>query len=270
MENNPIAHMLRASTIIDLSLTLADDLPCYWPGAAHYRHVTDHRYADVADARGNREWSGVPYTTSIVELDEHTGTHFDAPAHFIAPPNSGLSNAGKAGELTTDKIALEQFIGPAAVIDVTYLLGSTGPGQSPVIEPAVVVDFEKAHGAVSQGDVVLFYSGWDRHYLSGRGGDTYVHDPVALGTAPGWPAPSPETIALLVERGVRCVGTDAVSMGPLEDTVPTHIVGLENGMVYVEALCDLGRLPARGATFIFLPLKIAGGSGGPGRALAII
>jgi len=270
MEDSPIAAILRSSTIVDLSLTLAEDLPCAWPGAASYRHVTDHWYAAGGDVPAVREWSGVPYTTSVIELDEHTGTHFDAPAHFIAPPSSGLANAGESGDLTTERIELEQFIGPAAVIDVTSLLGSVGPGLSPVIEPAAVTDFEQRHGEIAPGDIVLFRTGWDAHYRPGRRGDAYVHDPVVLGSAPGWPAPSPETIGLLVHRGVRCVGTDAVSMGPVEDTVPTHIAGLESGMVYVEALCGLGQLPERGATFIFLPLKIAGGSGGPGRALAII
>ena len=75
---------------------------------------------------------------------------------------------------------------------------------------------------------------------------------------------------LLGERGVLCVGTDAVSMGPAEDGRATHIAGLSRGMVFIESLCHLKELPSHGATFVFLPLKIANGSGGPGRAVAFM
>lgn len=257
---------LRGSTIVDLTLLLAEDLPCSWPGATPYRHTRDHWF-EPSTHGGARRWSGTPHHTCVLELDEHTGTHFDAPSHFVAPPGSGLPNEGPSGVLTAEQIPIDQLLGPAAVVDVCSLVGQATPGASPRINPGSLSEFERAHGALRPGDIVLFRSRWDRRYGAG---DRYVRDPLVLGTEPAWPAPSPETIALLVERGVRCVGTDGVSMGPADDPMPTHLVGLHAGMVFVEALCNLDRLPARGAGFVFLPLPIKGGSGGPGRALGFV
>lgn len=265
-----LAAVIRASTIVDCSLVLAEDLPCSWPGAVRYRHTTDHWFETKDWRTPLRRWSGTPYHSCVVELDEHTGTHFDAPSHFIAPPGSGLPNEGTTGELTADRIPLEQFIGPAAVIDVQSLVGQAEPGTSPRIGPAAIADFEAEHGRIAVGDIVLFCSRWDARYQAGGAGDRYVNNPLVAGNEPAWPAPSPEAIEVLLERGVRCVGTDGVSMGPVDDAAPTHVVGLGAGMVFIEALCQLDQLPPRGATFVFLPLKINGGSGGPGRALAII
>ena len=130
--------------------------------------------------------------------------------------------------------------------------------------------WEKEHGDIVPNDVVLFRSDWDDRYVTGPEGQRYVHRPLVFGDTPAWPAPSADAIEFLSARGVRCVGTDAVSMGPAEDGRATHVAGLSAGVVYIEALGSLKELPSRGATFVFLPLKIAGGSGGPGRALALI
>lgn len=72
------------------------------------------------------------------------------------------------------------------------------------------------------------------------------------------------------ERGVRCVGTDGLSVGTAHDGVPAHLAGLSRAMVFREALTNLAALPLRGAYFIMLPLHIEEGSGGPGRAVAIL
>ncbi len=267
-----LAQAMRSSRVVDLSLTLSEDLPCAWPGAMQYRHTVDHWFETTAAGNGPRLRcrTGVPYHTAAVGMDEHTGTHFDAPAHFVPVPGSGLPNAGPAGSITGDRVPLEQFIGPAAVVDVRSVRGSAGPGCSPRIEPGLITDWEAANGAIAPGDVVLFRGDWDEHYVPGPAGRTYVVEPLVFSSVTAWPAPSPETIELLLERGVRCVGTDSVSMGPAEDAAPVHVLGLSAGMVYIEALSHLGELPARGATFVFLPVKIGEGSGGPGRALAFI
>jgi isatin hydrolase len=267
-----LAMAMRSLRVVDLSVTLSEDLPCAWPGAMPYRHSVDNWFETTSGTNGPRLRSrnGVPYHTNSVGMDEHTGTHFDAPAHFIPAPGSGLPNAGPAGSVTGDRVPLEQFMGPAAVVDVRSILGNGEPGCSPRIEPGLVVDWEAANGAIAPGDVVLFRGDWDDHYLPGPAGRTYVVDPLMFSRGTAWPAPSPATMELLRDRGVRCVGTDSVSMGPAEDAVPVHVLGLAAGMVYIEALSHLRDLPARGATFIFLPIKIGEGSGGPGRALAFI
>ena len=75
---------------------------------------------------------------------------------------------------------------------------------------------------------------------------------------------------LLVERGVKLLGTDGGAMGPCEDDYPPHIIGLKSGMMFVEKMTNLSKLPVRGSIFMFLPLKIEGGSGGPVRAIAFV
>lgn len=73
---------------------------------------------------------------------------------------------------------------------------------------------------------------------------------------------------LIMERGVRCVGTDGASMGSAHDGAGVHYAGLAERVAYVEALGHLELLPVRGAFFCFAPLKIARGTGAPGRAFA--
>jgi isatin hydrolase len=97
-----------------------------------------------------------------------------------------------------------------------------------------------------------------------------MHGSLVTGEHPGWPAPAPETAVYLYESGVKTVGIDAPSIGSAHDGVPVHQEGLGRGMRYVEILTNLGALPARGAYFIFMPVKIADSSGGPGRAMALL
>ena len=117
---------------------------------------------------------------------------------------------------------------------------------------------------------MLFLTGWDRYYVEGEEGARYMHGSLVTGKAPGWPAPSPETTIYLHERGVKTIGIDAPSIGSAHDGVPVHQEGQSRGMRYVEILTNLGELPVRGACFIFMPVKIAGSSGGPGRAMALL
>src|SRR5665213_1190303 len=268
MATNNFAGLINSSTIIDLSLTLSEDLPCWWPSAVRYRQTNDNWFGDADGPAPLRRRTGGAYRTNALELDEHTGTHFDAPSHFIPPPYSGLPYAGPAGAITCDRVELTQLIGTAAVIDVRTLVGTSGPGTSPRIEPTHVTEWETEHGRLEPGEIVLFFSGWDERYLPGEAGKDYVENPFVFRSTPAWPAPTPSTIELLLGRGIRCVGTDGVSMGSAEDGGPTHVVGLSAGMVYVEALCHLDAVPTRGALFLFLPIKLGGGSGGPGRAVA--
>ena len=145
-----------------------------------------------------------------------------------------------------------------------------GPGVSPVIGPDLLESFEDEHGAVEAGDVVLFRSGWDRFYQPGEAGAPYCHDPLVTRSGPGWPAPEPPVMQLLLDRGVRCVGTDSPSMGSSHDGAPVHVLALSQGVCFVEALTHLDRLPARGAWFCAAPVNLARGTGAPARAFALI
>jgi kynurenine formamidase len=257
--------------VVDLTLTLAEDLPCHWSTHQPFQHKT---WTWFGTRRGpaasvyNR--TGAPYATKWMAIDEHTGTHFDAPSHFVPPPDSGLPGAHPAGAITADRVPVAQLMGPAAVLDVTGPSGAEQAGISPEIGPEVITGWEARYGRLRPDDVVLFHTGWDRFYRRGPEGDAYLFDVIVAGRRPGWPAPAVSAMELLVERGVRCVGIDAPSMGLAHDGAAAHLSGLGAGVVFVECLTGLAAVPPRGAWFCFLPLKVENGTGAPGRAIALL
>jgi kynurenine formamidase len=254
--------------VLDLTLLLAEELPCWWATHMPFQHKTFNYFADRSDDAAPLLSRTGPYQTRWLLIDEHTGTHLDAPAHFVPPPGSDLPHAGEPGAVTVDRVPLEQLGGPAAVIDVPEDLPGSAPGVSPAIGPEVLEEHERRFGPVEPGTVVLFRTRWDRHYQPGDAGNGYCFDALVTKTGPGWPAPEVPIMTQLLGRGVRCVGTDAPSMGSAHDGAPVHVAGLSAGAVFIEALTGLDRLPPRGAYFLFAPLKVARGSGAPGRALA--
>ena len=268
MGDDPVEH--RPGTLVDLTLLIAEELPCYWATHMPFQHKTFNYFADRPDQAAPLLRRTGPYQTRWMLIDEHTGTHVDAPAHFVPPPGTGLPHEGDAGRVTVDLLPLEQLCGPAVVIDVPEDLPGAAPGVSPIIGPGLIEDFERAHGEIRPGEVVLFRGRWDRHYAPGDAGAAYCAAPLVTRTGPGWPAPEPPAMELLLDRGVRCVGTDSPSMGSSHDGGPVHVTGLSAGACYVEALTNLGALPTRGAWFQFAPLRLARGTGAPGRAFAYL
>jgi kynurenine formamidase len=138
-----------------------------------------------------------------------------------------------------------------------------------LITAEAIADWEISHGAIRDGEVVLLRTGWDQYYVEYPAGSRYSRD-VFLRQVPGWPSPTPDAIELLNERGVKTLGTDGPSIGPAHDPNPSHWAGLRRGMNYIEGLANLSSLPERGGYFVFLPVKIAHSSGGPGRAFAYL
>lgn len=243
-----LAAALRACELVDLTVTIAEDLPCSWPTHMPFQHKAFHTDAS--------------YETRWLLMDEHTGTHFDAPSHFV-------TEDGEAG-WSTDRVPLEQLFGPAAVVDVSNLAGTGEPGTSPRIDADRLAAWESEHGRFEENEIVLLRGDWDERYRPGRDGFAYAADALVSHSGPGWPAPTAEAIEHLLARGVRCVGTDGVSIGAADDGEPAHTAGLAAGMVFVEALCNLAQLPPRGVLFLFLPIKVRDGTGGPGRAVAFV
>jgi isatin hydrolase len=156
------------SRLVDLTLLLAEDLPCWWPTHLPYQHKTFNYFADRRDDAAPLLSHSGPYQTRWLLIDEHTGTHVGAPAHFVAPPGSGLPHAGEAGEITVDRVPLDQLTGPAAVIDVPEGLPGAAPGVSAAIGPEVLDEHEWRFGPIDPGAVVLFRTGWDRPTSRGR------------------------------------------------------------------------------------------------------
>jgi isatin hydrolase len=263
------AALASGVTVVDLSLTIAEDLPGNWPTHVPFQQKIFNWFASWPGELSPVSDRGGPYQTRWMLIDDHTGTHFDAPSHFIPPPDSGLPNASAAGLVSGDVVELDQLMGTAAVIDASGLVGQGGPGRSALVTAESVRAWEYEHRRLRSGDVVLIRTDWDRKYLTGAEGAGYAYDVVVSRTAEGWPAPDEDTIELLLERGVRCVGIDAPSIGAVHDPIPVHVRGLGGGAVFIEGLANLAELPATGAYFVFLPVKVRGATGGPGRAIGL-
>jgi kynurenine formamidase len=236
---------------VDLSVRIAPDVPAVWPGNPELRSETFHWFDDPQ-----------PYFNRCLTMDEHIGTHWDAPAHF-------LEDHAERGLCSTDDVPLERLVVPAAVIDATHLQGKR-PGESPRISADAIRLWEAEHGSLEPGDAALVHTGWsDRFYQPFPAGRHFAED-VVDGRSPAWPALSDEACELLLDRGIVLVGFDTPSAGAWDDVASAHRILLGQNVVVVENLIGLGALPAKGATFVFLPLKLAGGSGAPGRAIALV
>jgi kynurenine formamidase len=229
---------------------------------------------------------GGPWKSEFKTLDEHPGTHFDAPMHFVPPPGFKISDYNGKGmqeraanyekkwgklphsTMTADKVPIEWFCGPLKVVDVGLMEGTAGPGKRPSIGVDVVKAFEAKHGSLKPGDVVLLRTGYDdKYYVPFPEGSRCVAD-VLGGKAEGWPSPSAELVDYLSKKGVMNMVADIPSMGG-EDWYEAHVLGLGRGMIYVEMVMNTPNLPNTGGFFIYLSPKTVG-SGMAGRAIAIL
>jgi kynurenine formamidase len=285
---NPLAGRLiaaaRKKRAVDLSVGLADDLPTTWPG----RGVGNHRQPYMTIRFGLNPNTRAAFPMHM--LDSSAGTHLVPPSYALPP--AGFDNAGYAPQVrgwlaeyekkhglrgtsnvTADKVPIAQTCGPARVLSVKNLLGSTKKAAwpaSPEITAADLRAYEKEHGELKAGEIVLFHSGWtDQYYKRLPKGSACMEDPLN-GKREGWPAPGPEAIGYLASKGIRCVGTDAPTLGGVEEkrALMTYWLLGSKGMVGVEMLTNLAALP-RGAYFLFAAVKIKDCHGGPGRAIAL-
>ena len=247
---------------VDLSLLVAPEFPCSWPGAGPGFQINHYRRIGPLSA----------YNSEILTLDENVGTQFDGPTHSVAPPDSGKPNAGRYGLISGDKVPAWQFVGEACVIDNRELLDAAPDGHSALVEAKHVQAWEKRHRPLGLGDVVLFYSGFsDRYYRSFPSGRGFIADALE-GRKPGWPDPSPQCMEYLATRKVMTLGTDSPSMGPIPGPIAedTHFAGLKHGMIWTEGATQLGKLPVTGAFYCTVGLKHSGGIGAESRAFAIV
>lgn len=257
--------------VLDLSVLVAENLPGHWGANPPLQRWTNNWFAPTKNSYGTPMPSEGPYYSQRYVIDEHTGTQSDYPAHFVPPPTSGLPGAGPMGDLTGDKYPLDRMMGPAVVIDVTAIRDKAENGKSAQITLDMVKEWEKANGGIKAREVVLFRSGYtDAYYKPLPEGLRLTYHPVVAKTAPGWPAPAPEVMEYLHGKGVWHLGTDGPSMGPSEGGQIVHQAGLKHGMSWEEMLIGLDKLPARGAFYIALGVKVKDMSGSITRAAAFV
>jgi len=198
---------------------------------------------------------GYFYAANTLSTPEHGGTHLDAPIHFFE------------GGRTNEQIPLEQLIAPAVVIDVTARATADRDYRATRDD---VLQFEKAHGPITRGTIVLLRTGWSRHWPNAKAylGDDTPGDASKL----SFPSFGADAARLLVdERGAAALGIDTASIDYGRSTdFQVHRIAAAQNVVGLENLTSLDRLPPRGALVIALPMKIEGGSGGPLRAVALV
>jgi kynurenine formamidase len=192
-----------------------------------------------------------------IHTGEHTGTHVDAPAHWVT---------GRDG-WTIDQVPPERLVGPAIVVDV-----STEAAVDPdfLLEPEHLEEWESEHGRIPDGAWVLLRTGW-----SARGGsqEEFLN---ADEHGPHTPGPSVAAARwLAAERaitgfGVETVGIDAGSAGGMDPAFPAHYFLLGAGKLGLTQLQQLDRLPTTGALLVVQPLRLVGGTGSPARVLALV
>lgn len=266
-------HALFADhDVVDLSVLVSETLPAHWGTYPAFQRWTYNWFTPRTSEYGTvAAPSDGPFYGQRYIIDEHTGTQTDFPAHFVPPPGSGLPHAGPMGALTGDKYPLDRMMGPAVVIDVTDRIDAAPGGESALITVADVQAWERRHGEIKPGEVVLFHSGYtDRYYKPLPEGLRLTFEVVVTKTKPGWPAPEPAVMDYLHGKGVWHLGTDGPSMGPAQGGQATHVAGSRHGMSWEEMLTNLGKLPPRGAFYVALPLKIVDQSGSPTRAMAFV
>jgi kynurenine formamidase len=185
---------------------------------------------------------------------EHGGTHLDAPVHFAADRS------------TADRVPLRHFAAPAVVLD---LRAAAARDPDALLGADGVTAFERAHGAIAPGTIVLVRSGWSARWPDKKRylGDDTPGDASHL----HFPGVDEAAARLLVARGVAAVGIDTASIdhGPSRD-FRAHRVLLGADIPVFENLDGLDALPSRGAFVIALPMDIAGGSGAPLRIVAVV
>jgi kynurenine formamidase len=173
------------------------------------------------------------YDSEAVFMSTHTGTHMDAPSHF-AP-----------GKAAIDKVPAARLVANAVLV--------RAPKKADE-----VIGVRDIPSKINKGDAVVFATGWEKRYPR----KDYMTKNPGL---------SKEAAKFLVGQKAGLVAIDGPSIDPGRDAkFSAHNILLPAGVLVVENLCNLGRIKQEGFTLIVAPLKLAGASGSPVRALAMV
>jgi kynurenine formamidase len=240
-------------TVIDLTQPLGPDTPVI--GLPDIFAPSPGVSIDVISKYDGK---GPGWYWNTIRMGEHTGTHFDAPVHWITGrelPNN-----------TTETIPVSRFIGPACVIDIT---ANVEADEDYLLDVPALERWEAKHGRVPGGAWVLLRTGWSRR--SSAAAFLNVRDDGPHG--PGFDQATSRLLAAerdVLGVGVETIGTDAGQAGRFDPPFPNHSIMHGHGKFGLASLCNLDRLPPTGAVVIAAPLKIVGGSGSPVRAIALV
>ena len=233
--------------LVDLTYPFSEET-IYWP--------TEEGFRLKVESAGITE-KGFYYAANSFCAAEHGGTHIDSPVHFAQ------------GMPTVDQISLDRLIAAAVVVDVS---GKALSNPDYLVSVADLTAWEKKHGKIGAGDILLLRTGWGRFYPDR---EKY------LGTARRgkeavpelhFPGLDPEAARWLVEnRRVAAVGLDTPSIDRGQSTLfESHRILFKAGIPAFENVAHLDQLPEKGFHILALPMKIQGGTGAPLRIVAIL
>ena len=230
---------------IDLSYAYSEET-LYWP--------TEDGFQLEELAYGETE-SGYFYSSYKISTAEHGGTHLDAPIHF------------SRGGMSAEQIPLDRLIAPAVVVDVA---ARATPDY--LIDVGDLEEWERTHGRIPDGAILLLRTGWGERWPDRLGYlGTERTGPEAVAEL-HFPGIHPEAARWITDqRNVAAVGIDTPSIDYGQSTgFEAHVIIYGSNIPGFENVANLQEIPEVGAFVVALPMKVAGGSGGPLRIVAFI
>jgi kynurenine formamidase len=201
---------------------------------------------------------GPAWRWSNFSMSEHTGTHLDAPSHWVS--GKDLPNG------TVDTLPLEQMVAPVCVIDCSAQVAAD---KGFILTKQFLLDWEAEHGRIPAGSWVFLRSDWRK--VADPDNYTNVQEDGAHS-----PGPDKDAVLWMIEErdvlgfGTECVGTDAGQAYAMDPPYPCHHFMHGNGRLGLQCMTNLDLLPATGAVVVSAPLKIIDGSGSPLRVIALV
>lgn len=233
----PLHQPVTASRIVDLTHPMHEDM-VYWPGGVPFSMA---RLVDYDQG----------YRLHKFEMGENTGTHVDAPSHFVP------------GGRSIDTIPLADLVAPIMVINVSDKAANDPDYQLTAEEVRM---WEERHQRIPENSLVILNTGWHRKFDSP--GDYINQDEEGVMHFPGY---SGGAARLLAERDVAGIGIDTLSIDHGASTEFTaHSVMLEHNKYQIENLANLGALPPVGATAVVGVLPVKNGTQAQARVFALL
>jgi len=232
-----LRQAIQATKVIDLTHVMHENMP-FWPGGVPFKMT---RLVDYDQG----------YQLHKFDMGENTGTHVDAPSHFIR------------GKRPIDEIPLADLIVPAVVIAVQDKVAAHPDYQ---LSADDVRAWEAQHGTIPAGSLVILNTGWHTRF-----GDATRYINMDANKVMHFPGYGKESAELLVQRDVVGIGIDTLSLdhGPSKD-FPTHLVMLGANKYMIENMANLDALPPTGATVIVGVLPVQDGSQAQARIFALL
>ena len=237
VEAESLRQTIQATQVIDLTHTMHENMP-FWPGGVPFKKIRLVNYDQG-------------YQLHKFDTGENTGTHVDAPSHFIK------------GKRPIDKIPLADLLVPAVVIDVQEKV-ATHPDYQ--LSADDVRAWEAEHSPIPAGALVILNTGWHKRF-----GDAQRYLNMDANKVMHFPGYGKESAELLVQCDVVGIGIDTLSLdhGPSKD-FPTHLVMLGANKYMIENMANLDALPPTGATLIVGVLPVQDGSQAQARIFALL